>query len=307
MTNINTTMNAREWLMLITLSVLWGGSFFFVAIALEDIPAFSIVTLRVGLAAIVLWMVVLLMKLDIPRNPKTWFSLLVMGVLNNAIPFTLITWGQTQVESSVASIFNAAMPLFTVIIASIFLPDEKVTTPKALGVILGFFGVFVMVGFPDAASSGYTLAQLAILSAGISYALASTYGRRFRDMGIHPIVLTAAQVTVASIVMLPIALNVDGVTNIMNAGFSSILSVFLLAVLSTAVAYILYFRILASAGAVNVSLVTLLVPISAILLGITILGENLELIHVIGMSLIATGLLIIDGRLWAGLKKLTTM
>ena len=297
-------MGLNQWLMLITLSILWGGSFFFVEVALNDLPAFSIVAFRVVISAAVLWAIVFMLKLPIPKSLGIWASFLLMGLLNNAIPFSLITWGQVQVSAGLASILNAAVPFFTVVVAGVLLPDEKVGPLKIIGVLIGFFGVAVMIGLPGAQTDYYVLAQFAILASGLSYAFATTYGRRFKRLGVHPIVLAGAQAITASLVMIPIALSVDGAPSLSAISLTSILALLGLGVVSTAIAYILFFKILESAGAVNVSLVTLLIPISAILLGVFILQERLEMIHLIGMSLIAIGLSFVDGRLWRSRLKL---
>ncbi len=304
-TSIQTKMGGKEWLILIILSVFWGGSFFFVEIVLKELPTLTIVALRVAIAAIVLWGVVLSLNLNVSKSPKLWFSFILMGLLNNAIPFSLITWGQTQIISSLASILNAAMPFFTIIVARLLLPDEKVSVLKVAGVVIGFTGVTVMIGLPETTEGLMVLAQLAILAAGLSYAVASAYGRRFREIGINPFVLAAGQIGASSLIMLPIALSIDGAPDVNTLSIESMLSIFSLAVFSTAIAYVLYFKILASSGAVNISLVTLLVPVSAILLGVVVLGESLEMIHIIGMAIIALGLITIDGRLlnYKGLKK----
>ena len=297
-------MGLNQWLMLITLSILWGGSFFFVEVALNDLPAFSIVAFRVVISAAVLWAVVFMLKLPIPKSMGIWAAFLVMGLLNNAVPFSLITWGQVQVSAGLASILNAAVPFFTVVVAGVLLPDEKVGPLKIIGVLIGFFGVAVMIGLPGAQTDYYVLAQFAILASGLSYAFATTYGRRFKRLGVHPIVLAGAQAITASLVMIPIALSVDGAPSLSAISLTSILALLGLGVVSTAIAYILFFKILESAGAVNVSLVTLLIPISAILLGVFILQERLEVIHLIGMGLIAIGLSFVDGRLWRSRLKL---
>ena len=147
--NIQTAMATKEWLMLIVLSIFWGGSFFFVEIALQDFSALTIVALRVSIATILLWTIVLYTKLHVPFSLKLWLSFLIMGILNNAIPFSLITWGQTQIDAGLASIFNSAVPFFAVIMAGLFLPDEKVSSRKVIGVVIGFIGVSVMIGFPE--------------------------------------------------------------------------------------------------------------------------------------------------------------
>ncbi|WP_299372680.1 DMT family transporter [uncultured Kiloniella sp.] len=298
--SINTAMGAREWLMLIILSILWGGSFFFVGVAVSELPPFTIVTFRVGLAAIALWTVIFALKMPVPKTIKAWSALLAMGILNNVIPFTLIVWGQIYIPSGLASILNATTPLFGVIVATLFLPDEKATILKALGVIVGFFGVVLMFGLPD--HNQNLLAQLAILGATLSYAFAGVFGRRFKTMAINPIVTAAGQVTGATFLLFPITYAIEGMPSLPAISNETWASLVALALLSTAVAYILYFKILERAGATNLLLVTLLVPVSAILLGALFLDEKLDVTHFIGMAFIAIGLSAIDGRLWRKLS-----
>ncbi len=296
--SIKTSMGSREWAMLIILSVLWGGSFFFVGVAVADLPPLTIVTLRVGLAAVALWSMALVMGLRPPKIAKVWTAFLGMGLLNNVIPFILIVWGQTQIASGLASILNATTRLFTVVVAGMLRPDERATRLKLVGVAVGFIGVVVMIGMPAVGEGDRTIAQVAIIAAALSYAFAGVYGRRFKAMAINPIVTAAGQVTASALVMAPIAFTLDGTLDIAGPSWGTWAAIVGLAVLSTAVAYVLYFKILESAGATNLLLVTLLLPVSAILLGSLFLNETLEVIHFVGMALIAVGLSAIDGRLW---------
>jgi drug/metabolite transporter (DMT)-like permease len=296
--SINTTMGTREWAMLITLSVLWGGSFFFIGVAVTDLPPLTIVTLRVGIAAITLWCIVLVMGLRPPKGLDVWAAFFGMGLLNNVIPFALIVWGQTQIASGLASILNAATPIFTVVVASMLLPDERATPLKIVGAMIGFIGVAMMIGLPAIDGDNSLLAQVAIIAATLSYAFAGVYGRRFKAMAVNPIITAAGQVTASALVLAPIALAVEGRPDMAEINTGTWGAIVGLAVLSTAVAYVLYFKILASAGATNLLLVTLLVPVSAILLGSLLLNETLEVVHFVGMALIALGLSAIDGRLW---------
>jgi drug/metabolite transporter (DMT)-like permease len=300
--SINTDMGTREWLMLITLSVLWGGSFFFVGVAVTELPTLTIVTLRVGLAAVTLWVIALIMGLQPPKSIKIWLSFIAMGLLNNVIPFSFIVWGQAHIASGLASVLNATTPLFGVVVAGLLLADERATPMKLVGVVVGFIGVVMMVGMPSLglASQSATLAQFAILVAALSYAFAGVFGRRFKGMGLSPVVVAAGQVTGSSLVLAPVALYIDGLPTLLGTDAPSLASwasILTLAVFSTALAYVLYFKILASAGATNIMLVTLLVPMSAILLGSLFLHETLEWVHFVGMGLIAMGLAVIDGRL----------
>ncbi|MEZ9229547.1 DMT family transporter [Vibrio amylolyticus] len=295
---INTSMTARVWGMLILLSVLWGGSFYFVGVVVNELPPLTIVTLRVGMAAIALWVFAFIVGIKFPKDLKIWAAFLGMGVLNNVIPFTLIVLGQTQIASGLASILNASTPIFAVVVAGLLLPDERVTPLKLVGVVVGFVGVVVMIGLPALSGQGNLMAQLAIICAALSYSFAGVFGRRFKTMGINPILTAAGQVTASTLVLIPITLTIDGKLDFSAVSTQTWVSMTALAVFSTAAAYVLYFRILEVAGATNVLLVTLLVPVSAILLGSMLLNESLQMIHFFGMTLIALGLSAIDGRLW---------
>jgi drug/metabolite transporter (DMT)-like permease len=300
---VNRVMSAREWAMLLTLSLLWGSSFFFAGIAVTELPPLTIVVLRVGIAALILNTALPLMGLSMPSDGRIWGAFLVMGMLNNIIPFCLIVWSQTQIASGLAAILNAATPLLTVLVAHLFTEDEKMTGNRLAGVLVGLFGVALMIGPAALAGLGKNVvAQLAVVLAALSYAFAAVYGRRFARMGIAPIVTATGQVTAAAAALLPIALLVERPWELPLPGWPVCGAVLGQAVFSTALAYILYFRILATAGATNLLLVTFLMPVSAIVLGTAVLGERLNLQHFIGMALIGAGLAAIDGRLPALLR-----
>lgn len=291
-------MGAREWGMLITLSLLWGGSFFFVGVAVKALPPFTIVALRVLLAAAALLLFLRFTGRSMPRAPRIWLAFFGMGLLNNLIPFSLIVWGQTHIASGLASILNATTPLFGVIVAHLLTDDEKLTANKLAGVLIGFFGVAVMIG--PAALGGLgtnVLAQVAVLGAALSYAFAGVFARRFKRMGVAPIVTATGQVSASSIMLIPIALLVDRPWALTMPGLEVWGAIVGIALISTALAYVLFFRILETAGVTNLMLVTFLIPVSAILLGALFLGESLESKHFFGMALIAAGLAAIDGRL----------
>lgn len=287
-----------EWGLLFTLSVLWGGSFFFNGVAVRQLPTLTIVVTRVAMAAVILWGAALLgQRYPIPHGWRLWRSFLVMGLLNNAIPFSLIVWSQSQITAGVASILNAATPLLTVVVAHAATADEKITTARFMGVVLGMAGVAVVIGAAALSTlGGQTLAQLACLAAALSYAFAGVFGRRFRAMGVSPLVTAAGQVTASSVVLVPVMVMVDRPWQLPSPGLEGILACLGLAALSTALAYVIYFRILATAGATNLLLVTLLVPVSAILLGVVVLQETLLPNHLMGMALIGLGLAAVDGR-----------
>ncbi len=296
-------MRPREWALLITLSLLWGGSFFFAEVALEALPPLSVVFARVAIGALALLVLVRAAGLRLPREPRLWRAFFVMGALNNLIPFSLIVWGQTAITGGLAAILNATTPLFTVVLAHLLTRDERTTPAKLAGVAIGFLGVAVMIGPHALGGPGIALlAQLAVLGAALSYAFAGIYGRRFRET--PPLITATGQVTAATVMLCPLALMVDQPWTLALPGPASswaipweILGALLgLGLLSTAAAYVIYFRILASAGATNLLLVTFLIPVSAILLGALVLSEQLTAAQLAGMGLIALGLAAIDGR-----------
>lgn len=294
---MQTRMGLAEWLLLLALSVLWGGSFFFVGVAVKQLPPLTIVTLRVALAALALLAVVRLLGRRMPREAAAWRAFFGMGLLNNVIPFCLIVWGQTQIASGLASILNATTPLFAAVVAHVMTRDEKMTRNKLAGVLFGLAGVAVMVGPAALAGLGdRLLPQLAVLGAALSYAFSGIFGRRFKALGLPPLQTAAGQVSASTLMLAPAALIIDRPWSLPTPGTDALLAVLGLALLSTALAYILFFRILATAGATNLMLVTFLIPVSAILLGVLLLGEELELRQFAGMALIAIGLLAIDGR-----------
>jgi drug/metabolite transporter (DMT)-like permease len=300
----NRAMTPLEWAMLIALSVLWGGSFFFQGVAVRELPALTIVVARVGLAALTLWIALALMGIRVPGTRRVWVAFFGMGVLNNAIPFSLIIWGQAHIGSGLASILNAMTPMFSVIVAHLATGDEKLTPAKLFGVAAGIAGVTVMIGWQALGSLGLEVAaQLAVLGAALSYGFASVFGRRFRDLGVPPVATAAGQVTASTALMVPLMLVVDAPWTLPVPSLATIGALVCLAVLSTALAYILFFRILAGAGAVNISLVTFLIPPTAIALGIGFLDERLEFNHLAGLALIGVGLCAIDGRILAGRKR----
>ena len=295
---VNRRMNRAEWLAILLLSVLWGGSFFFAGVQLKALPPFTIVFLRVALAAIILNVLVRGLGKKMPASRTAWRAFFGMGMLNNAMPFCLVVWGQSHIASGLAAILNATTPISTVIVAHLLTDDEKMTGNRLLGVAIGFLGVVVLIG-PDSLQrlGTHVLAQIAVFAAAVSYAFAGVYGRRFRRMGIEPILTATGQVTASAILLCPIALSVDAPWTLAMPPLPVWEAVIGSAVLSTAVGYVLYFRILATAGATNLLLVTFLIPVSAIIMGSYGLGEHLEPRHFAGLAFIGAGLAAIDGRL----------
>jgi drug/metabolite transporter (DMT)-like permease len=300
---IRTLMNRSDWIILGTLAVIWGGAFFFIGVAVRHVPPMTYVWLRLTIAAAVMW---LFLKgkgqpLDLPR--EAWGSILLLALLNNALPFTLFGWGQTHIASGLASILNATTPIWGVLVAHLLTRDERMSPRKVAGVLLGFGGVATMIG-PSLLSNIGTdaLAQLACVIASLSYALAAVWARRFRRMGLSPMSVTTGQLTAGAVIMLPMALFIDQPWALAMPPISAWAAIAALAVFCTAFGYVLYFRLIATSGATNALLVTLLVPPVAILLGAMFLGEQLAAQDFAGLGLIALGLAAIDGRLLSLLR-----
>lgn len=294
------SMSARTWVMLLALSVLWGGSFLFIGIAVRELPPLTLVFARVVIAAAVLISVAMVMRLSFRLTGAIVMTLVGMSVLNNVIPFTLIVWAQGHIPSGLASILNATTPLFTVAVLHMA-TDEKAARLKMLGVVVGFLGVVVMMGRDlGALGASALLPQGAVLGAAMSYAVAGLWSRRIARQGIPPLVAAGGQLLCSSLFLVPLMLVIDQPWRLPVPSMQVALAVLALALLSTALAYILFFRILARAGATNLSLVTFLIPVSAILLGILVLDESLNAAQIAGMGLIGLGLALIDGRVFRG-------
>ena len=300
---VNRRMDQREWLALVLLSMLWGGSFLFAGIQVKWLPPFTIAFLRVGLAAVILTVLIRILGKRLPADAAAWRAFFVMGLLNNAIPFSLIVWGQNYIASGLAAILNATTPIMTVIVAHFATNDEKITPNRLLGVLTGFVGVVVLIGTEPLKGLGTgVLAQLAVLAAATSYAFAGIYGRRFKPMGIDPIVTATGQVIASTTLLFPVAMIVDTPWTLAAPPIEVWFAALGMAVFSTVIGYVLYFRILASAGATNLLLVTFLIPISAIIMGAVGLGEHLAPRHFLGLAFIGMGLAAIDGR-WLPWRK----
>jgi drug/metabolite transporter (DMT)-like permease len=292
-------MSARVWFWLLSLSVLWGGSFFFAKVAVGELRPLTVVFGRVALAAFALNLSLWLTGQSIFRRETPWAAFMIMGLLNNLVPFSLIFWGQTQIASGLASILNATTPLFTLVVAHLATRDEKMNAARLAALLLGVAGVAVLVG-PDLLIGDRlgSMGQLACLGAAFSYALAGVYGRRFRAMAVSPLQAASGQLTASTLLILPIMLIVDRPWLLpVLPGATTWAALAGLALLSTALAYILYFRILAAAGATNLLLVTFMIPVTAILLGALLLGERLASRHFAGMVLIGLSLAAVDGRI----------
>ncbi|MEC8149982.1 MAG: DMT family transporter [SAR324 cluster bacterium] len=297
-------MTGFEWMLLVLLSVVWGSSFFFNGIALREFPTLTIVTARVGFAALALLLLMRMLGQGIQLNRQILKAFFGMSFLNNVVPFSLIVWGQQHIASGVASILNATTPLFTMLVAHWFTTDEKINPRRLLGVLTGMGGVGLMMGLDSMETSGFhLLGQSAILPAALSYGFAGVYGKRFAQLGISPLATATGQLCASSMILIPLTLWIDQPWTMTIPSIEGMGSLLGIALLSTALAYVIYFRLLKTAGATNLLLVTLLIPVSAIILGVFLLDESLQPQHLSGMGVISLGLLIMDGRLLQFFRK----
>ena len=287
-------MGLADWLRILLLSLLWGSSFFYIEIALQSSGPLTIVLARVALAATALMLYCKLRGTPIALNRRVLGSLCVLALLGSVLPFSLITAGQTQIESGLTAILIAAAPFFTVLLGHVWSRMEPATLPKITGILIGMAGVAVLMGADVGQGlSGSLIGQLAVLTAAFVYASSALYARRFREM--PPSLLSAWMLTFSTLILAPIAFLIERPFETFPEP-SGLAAIAALALLSTAFAYLLYFRVLASAGATNAMLVTFVQPLVAILLGVLFLHERFELHHLAGMMLIFIGLALVDGR-----------
>ena len=300
--NAQKTMSTQAWVEMGLLAVIWGGSFLSIRLALNEVPVMTAVAHRVFWAMLVLWGYILVRKLPLPSNPKIWAAFLVMGLLNNVIPFSLMAWGQLHIETGLTSILNATTAIFGVVVASMVFSDERLTPSRAIGVVLGFLGVATAIGLENLMQ--FTIrstAQIAVLAGTLSYALAGAWARKML-IGLPPQVAAAGMLTGSAIVMVPVALAIDGPPSL-QLSVTAWGAIAYYAVVATACAYLLYYRILAMAGSGNLMICTLLVAPVAIVLGAVVLGEELAPRAYAGFGLLTLGLLVLDGRIFAKIRK----
>jgi drug/metabolite transporter (DMT)-like permease len=288
-------MTGREWLLLGILALIWGSGFFFTRIAVRDFSPATLIAVRSGLSAIILFALVRKRRLAIPeRTWDAWRPFVILGLFNVALPFTLNAWGLTRIESGLAGILTATVPLFTVIIAHLATQDERLTPPVALGIGVGLCGVITILGLDlSTLFEGSGLAMLAVLASSAIFGVVGVYGRRVR--GFPPLVMALGQMSTATVLLLPLVLFEQpwDATTPTSDGMLSLAAL----TLSTVVAYIIYFRLLAVAGAVATSMVAYVIPVIAVFLGVVFLDEHLEPHHFAGMALILAAMGLLDGRL----------
>jgi|TARA_B110000908_G_C10227785_1_gene438926 drug/metabolite transporter (DMT)-like permease len=296
------TLTGRAWAEMMLLAMIWGASFLSIRVALDEITPLTSVAHRTTWAMLVLWAVIAIMQIPLPRDPKIWFSFLVMGLLNNVIPFTLMAWGQLYIESGLTSILNAFTAVVGVVIASLFFADERITLRKGIGVVLGFFGVAIAIGLDNFRTLDLrSMAQLAVIGGTVAYAIAGVWARK-KLVGMPPQMAAAGMLTGSTVIMLPLVYFIDGPLSF-DLQPRTMWAIGYYAIIATAFAYLLYYRVLAMAGSGNLMLVTLLVAPLAITLGAVVLDEKLGANAYLGFAILALGLIILDGRVWKALQR----
>ena len=294
MSTIQKSISPRAWIELAILSFLWGGSFLAVRIALDEIGFLTAVAHRVGWAALILWLYVFARGLAIPRTPRIWGAFFVMGMLANVIPFCLMAWGQLHIETGLTSILNAATAIFGVLAAALFFADERLTPRRIIGVTLGFLGVATAIGLSSLTQFDLrSLGQIAVLGGTVSYALAGVWARK-QLAGLKPQLAAAGMLTGSSLVMVPAAWLIEGPIDL-DLKPDTWAAIGYYAIFATAVAYLMYYRVLEMAGVGNVALCTLTIAPVAIVLGAIVRGEDLPLQAYLGFAFLAIGLLILNG------------
>lgn len=288
-------MSLRNFIILLLLSLIWGASFLFIKVAVVTIPPFSVAFGRTALAAVLLYSVLRFRGLKMPGWGPVWGTFLLMGLFNGAVPYTLITWAEIHIDSGLAAILNALMPLFTVLLAHLFTGDERLNWMKVVGIFLGFLGVVALIG--PAALKGlgrHVLAQLAVMAAALCYAIAIIFGRRLKE--ITPLVSATGQLFCAAFLTLPMILLFDAPWTL-SPSFISLGALSCLSLLGTALAYLLYYYLLPQIGSTNLSLVTYLIPITGVFWGALLLGERLHWSAFLALGLILAGIAGVNNRL----------
>jgi drug/metabolite transporter (DMT)-like permease len=281
-------MNARQFLILLVLGLIWGASFLFIKVAVVTIPPFTVAFGRTALAALILYVVLRYRGLKLGSWGHLWGAFLVLGLFNGAIPYTLITWAEIHIDSGLAAILNALMPLFTVLLAHFFTRDEKLNWMKVIGIFLGFLGILALIGPAVLKGLGtHVIGQLAVVGAALCYAMAAIYGRRLKE--IPPLVSATGQLIGAALLTLPLSFIIDKPWQL-SVTLLSLGALACLSLLGTALAYILYYYLLARIGATNVSLVTYLLPITGVFWGALLLGERLHWSAFLALVLILAGI-----------------
>lgn len=285
------------WAAFWVLGLIWGSSFLLIKIGLGAFTPLQLVALRVGMAAVAMLLTLGAMRYRFPTDSKSRLGLLFVGIFNTAVPFFLITWGEQTIDSGLATVLNATMPLFSLVIAHFALQDERITLVKVLGLITGFFGVLVLASrsFGSGVGDNGLPGQFAVLAASLSYASATVFVRRnLRHLA--PLVVSSGALITAAVLMSGAVLAVDGLPAFGLVSTGALLALLVLGLLNTYVAYLLYYWIIDRWGATRASLVTYLMPPVGLALGALVLDEPIDARLVIGALLIVAGVGLVNWR-----------
>jgi drug/metabolite transporter (DMT)-like permease len=289
-------MSGRGWMWLGLLSLIWGSGFLLTTIAVRDMPPATSILIRLVLATAVLAPLLRRRRLALPRGLRGWTPFLVLGLLNTTLPFTLNAWSLTRIDSGIAGILTATVPIFTVIVAHLATRDERATGAKVTGIGLGMAGVVLILGMDaDALTSGSTAGKLAVLLASVLYGMGAVYARSLQ--GIPPLMLAFGQIVTSVLYLTPFVLVVDRPWEATTWGAGTLAAIVALGVFGSAAAYLIFYSLLTTSGAIAASLVAYLIPLVAVVLGVLFLDERLLGQHVAGMVLILSAMALIDGRL----------
>jgi drug/metabolite transporter (DMT)-like permease len=294
------TIDAKSWAMLGFLSLLWGASFMFVGIAVQELPPILVVFARVTIAAAILLAVHIILRGGFPNDRQSWIAGGGMGIINNAIPFMLITWGQQYIPSGLASVINATTPIFTALFMALF-TMEALTLRKTIALIIGVIGVAVLQGVDFSNLDAQAWGIFAVLFAAASYGISGPWSKKMMQ-GVTPLSAATCQLIVSSTIMCVLAFTFEDVNQYTTTTGKTWLALIGLAALSTSLAYLIFFSIIKRSGPSFVSLCTMIIPAFSILLGYAVLNERLTASELAGAAIIGLALIIIDGRL---LKRFT--
>ena len=286
--------NAVVWALFLGLGFFWGSSYFWIKIALDTVPPLTLIAGRLVLASLFLWAVVLLTRETLPRSPRQYGHLLVMAFVNIVVPFILIAYGEQTIDSALASILNATVPLFVIVLAPMFLPDEDITWARVAGLAIGFAGVVLLVA-PDLVNvqDSDLTGELLLLGSSLSYGIGNVYAKR-NVKGLAPRIPALFQVFLATLVIVPAALVVDRPLETVQPAPEAVLAIVWLGIIGSGLAYLCYFTILANWGATRTSLVAYLLPVVGIVLGAVVLGDPVTLNRIAGTALVIAGIALVN-------------
>jgi drug/metabolite transporter (DMT)-like permease len=284
-----------EWITFVALGFMWGSSYLFIKLAVDSFGTFTLISLRLLIGAAFLWLVMRLWRTPLPRDRRVYGHLIVMSVINIAIPFCLITWAEQSVDSALAAILNATVPLFVIVIAPLFLPDEPIRINGVLGLMIGFLGVLLIVSPGLAAAAGTVPGQIALLGSSFAYAIGNVYSRR-NIQGQPAMIPAVFQVSFALLIVGTLALVFERPWATATPDAEAWFSVIWLGIVGSGMAYLAYFRLLLTWGATRTSLVAYLLPIVGILLGFIVLREPIDATLIAGTALVIGGVALVNGR-----------